>query len=147
MSFYGIHYLENRGNISDMIKYIIIFAVLIFFVFVFIRYLRSRIQSKYRDLSLILFLSLLFLIGMQYSEYRQAEAQDESFSQMAGFLHSVADQRGVSVDKVYVNSLTLTDEALFLIDEQYYVLHLSNDRNSFRLEPTYLTNTNTTIEE
>ncbi|KAF1305335.1 DUF3290 domain-containing protein [Enterococcus saccharolyticus] len=147
MSFYGIHYLENRGNISDMIKYIVIFAVLIFFVFVFIRYLRSRIQSKYRDLSLILFLSLLFLIGMQYSEYRQAEAQDESFSQMAGFLHTVADQRGVSVDKVYVNSLTLTDEALFLIDDQYYVLHLSNDRNSFRLEPTYLTNTNTTIEE
>ncbi|MGX7196942.1 DUF3290 family protein [Enterococcus olivae] len=147
MNFYGISYLENRGTIHDIIKYVIIFVVLIFFVFVFVRYLRFRIQTKYRDLSLILFLSLLFLIGTQVSEYQQAEAQDESYSQMVGFLHMVADQLDVAVGQVYINNLSLTDETLFLIDEKYYVLHLSNDRNSFRLEPTYLVNTNVTIVE
>lgn len=147
MNFYGISYLENRGTIHDIIKYVIIFVVLIFFVFVFVRYLRFRIQTKYRDLSLILFLSLLFLIGTQVSEYQQAEAQDESYSQMVGFLHTVADQLDVAVGQVYINNLSLTDETLFLIDEKYYVLHLSNDRNSFRLEPTYLVNTNVTIVE
>ncbi len=147
MDFYGVSYLANRGSLNDVIKYLIIFAILIFFVFVFIRYLRSRIQTKYRDLSLILFLSLLFLIGTQYSEYQQAEAQDESSSQMVGFLHTVADQLKVPVEKIYVNSLSLSDETLLLIDKQYYVLHLSNDRNSFRIEPTYLTNTNVNVIE
>lgn len=147
MNFYGINYLENRGTIHDIIKYLIIFAVLLFFVFVFARYLRYRIQTKYRDLSLILFLSLLFLIGTQVSEYQQAEAQDESYSQMVGFLHTVADQINVPVENVYSNNLTLTDETLFLIEDDYYVLHLSNDRNSFRLEPTYVVNPNVTIVE
>ena len=92
-------------------------------------------------------MSLLFLIGTQYSEYQQAEAQDESSSQMVGFLHTVADQLKVPVEKIYVNSLSLSDETLLLIDKQYYVLHLSNDRNSFRIEPTYLTNTNVNVIE
>lgn len=145
INFYGLNYLENRGSINDVIKYVIIFGILIFFVFVFIRYLRSRIQTKYRDLSLILFLSLLFVLGTQYTEYQQAEAQDENSSQMVGFLQTVAEQLNVPVEKIYVNNLTLSDEILFLVDEKYYVLHLSNDRNSFRLEPTYLANTNVTI--
>lgn len=145
INFYGLNYLENRGSISDVIKYVIIFSILIFFVFVFIRYLRSRIQTKYRDLSLILFLSLLFVLGTQYTEYQQAEAQDENSSQMVGFLQTVAEQLNVPVEKIYVNNLTLSDETLFLVDEKYYVLHLSNDRNSFRLEPRYLANTNVTI--
>ncbi|HPI99592.1 MAG TPA: DUF3290 domain-containing protein [Enterococcus sp.] len=145
INFYGLNYLENRGSINDVIKYVIIFGILIFFVFVFIRYLRSRIQTKYRDLSLILFLSLLFVLGTQYTEYQQAEAQDENSSQMVGFLQTVAEQLNVPVEKIYVNNLTLSDETLFLVDEKYYVLHLSNDRNSFRLEPTYLANTNVTI--
>lgn len=51
INFYGLSYLESRGSINDVIKYVIIFAILIFFVFVFIRYLRSRIQTKYRDVS------------------------------------------------------------------------------------------------
>jgi hypothetical protein len=87
----------------------------------------------------------LFVLGTQYTEYQQEEAQDENSSQMAGFLHTVAEQLNVPVEKIYVNNLTLSDETLFLVDEKYYVLHLSNDRNSFRLEPTYLANTNVTI--
>lgn len=147
MNFYGINYLENRGTINDVIKYIIIFAILIFFIFVFVRYLRSRLQTKYRDLSLILFLSLLFFLGTQYTQYQQAEAQDESTSQMAGFLQTVADQLSVPVEKIYTNSLSISDEILFLVDEEYYVLRLSNDRNSFRLEQTYLVNSHINIVE
>lgn len=63
MNFYGINYLENRGTINDVIKYIIIFAILIFFIFVFVRYLRSRLQTKYRDLSLIFIFEFIIFLG------------------------------------------------------------------------------------
>lgn len=66
---------------------------------------------------------------------------------MAGFLQTVADQLSVPVEKSYTNSLSISDEILFLVDEEYYVLRLSNDRNSFRLEQTYLVNSHINIVE
>ncbi|WP_265456545.1 DUF3290 domain-containing protein [Enterococcus sp. HY326] len=144
MTFYGIHYLESQGNLSNLVKYGIIFAVLIFFLIVFIRYLKSRINTKYRDLSLILFLCLFFVAGTQYNQYVQTETQTANTSQMVSFIKSVAEQLGKEEDSVYVNSTNLQDQLVLAIDDNYYVVELSTDRNSFRIEPTYLTNTEVT---
>ena len=60
MTFYGIHYLEAQSNITDYLKYFMIFGSLIVLVIFFSLYLRHRIQTKYRDLSIIFLLLLLF---------------------------------------------------------------------------------------
>lgn len=46
MNFYGVNYLENRGTINDVIKYIIIFAILIIFIFfLFVTYALAYKQN------------------------------------------------------------------------------------------------------
>lgn len=141
MDFYGINYLESQGNLNTLVKYGFIFAVLIFFLFVFIRYLRSRINSKYRDLSLILFLCLLFVGGTQYDQYVQTETQSANTTQMVNFIKTAAQQLNHDETDLYVNSTNLQDQLILMMRDDFYLVELSTDRNSFRIEPTYLTNT------
>lgn len=64
MTFYGISYLQNNAGVNDYIKYGLIFAALLFLIFVFSAYLRHRLDTKYRDLTIIMLLLLLFLLGV-----------------------------------------------------------------------------------
>ncbi|NWC64551.1 DUF3290 family protein, partial [Cedecea sp. P7760] len=64
MRFYGIDYLQTQSNINDYLKYIIIFSALFILIVFFSLYMRHRLQTKYRDLTIIVFLFLLFISGV-----------------------------------------------------------------------------------
>ena len=65
MNFYGIAYLQAQSNLNDYLKYIVIFSTLFITIVVFSLYMRHRLQTKYRDLTIIAFLFLLFISGVQ----------------------------------------------------------------------------------
>ena len=73
MRFYGIDYLQMQSNINDYLKYIIIFSTLFILIVVFSLYMRHRLQTKYRDLTIIAFLFLLFISGVQYADYTDSQ--------------------------------------------------------------------------
>lgn len=56
MKFYSIDYLQMQSNINDYLKYIVIFSTLFILIVVFSLYMRHRLQTKYRDLTIIVFL-------------------------------------------------------------------------------------------
>lgn len=53
MSFFSYFYLENRMYFQDYLKYIAIFVALAALLLVTTLYLRHRLETKYRDLSII----------------------------------------------------------------------------------------------
>lgn len=55
MNFYGINYLQTQSNINDYLKYVIIFSTLFVLIVVFSLYMRHRLQTRYRDLTIIAF--------------------------------------------------------------------------------------------
>lgn len=59
MKFYDIEFLKSQAGLSDYLRYIFIFGSLVVLVIVFAIYIKHRIKTKYRDLSIIL---LLFII-------------------------------------------------------------------------------------
>lgn len=63
MTFYGLRYLQQQSNLIDYGKYFFIFASLFILIIVFSLYLRHCMQTKYRDLSIIALLFLLFVSG------------------------------------------------------------------------------------
>lgn len=140
MDFYGIGYLEAQSGINDFLKYIFIFSVLFVFVLVFSFYLRHQIQKKYRDLSLLVFLLLLFLSGVQYSEYKGSQNRHSESSQMVNFVEQVAAENQVQTSDIYVNATQLRDGVIVKINDEYYRTILSNERNTYMLERTYLLN-------
>ncbi|KRM78618.1 hypothetical protein FC84_GL000418 [Lapidilactobacillus dextrinicus DSM 20335] len=147
MTFYGIHYLEAQSNITDYLKYFMIFGSLIVLVIFFSLYLRHRIQTKYRDLSIIFLLLLLFALGVQYSDYRSNQAQHSQSSQMVNFVRNVAADKQINNKEVLVNATQLADGVIVKIKDDYYKVNLSQDQSSYTLNRAHLMNDQITVNK
>lgn len=145
MNFYGIEYLESQANFNDYIKYAVIFGSLFILVIVFVRYLKHRIQTKYRDLSIIFLLVLVFALGVQYSDYQSNQAKQSQSSQMVAFVKSVAKERSVAQEEIFVNGTQLADGVILKIGDEYYRVNLAFDQGSYTLERAYLLNKEITV--
>lgn len=145
MNFYGIEYLESQANFNDYIKYAVIFGSLFILVIVFVRYLKHRIQTKYRDLSIIFLLVLVFALGVQYSDYQSNQAKQSQSSQMVAFVKSVAKERSVAQEEIFVNGTQLADGVILKIGDEYYRVNLAFDQGSYTLERAHLLNKEMTV--
>lgn len=142
MTFYGIDYLERQSNINDYLKYLIIFGSLLILIFVFSLYMRHRIQTKYRDLSIIFFLILMFALGVQYSDYQTNLTKHSQSSQMVNFVKSLAKQESVDTTDIFVNGTQFSDGIIIKIDKKFFKVTLSNDQSSYTLTESYLIDKN-----
>ena len=142
MNFYGINFLENQSNINDYLKYFLIFGSLVLLILVFSLYLRHRINTKYRDLSIIFSLTLLFALGVQYSDYQMNQTKHSQSSQMVNFVKGLAKQENIDANELYASATQFSDGIIVKINEKFYKVSLSNDQNSYTLTETYLINDN-----
>ena len=139
MKFYGISYLQAQSGLNDYLKYIFIFSLLFILVVVFSMYMRHRLQTKYRDLTIIALLFLLLTSGVQYTEYTNSQNSHSKSSQMVNFVNVLAENKGVSINDIYANSTQLSDGVIVKIDERYFVVNLSTDQRIFNLTQVWLT--------
>lgn len=140
MNFYGIDFLENQSNINDYLKYFLIFGSLVLLILVFSLHLRHRINTKYRDLSIIFFLTLMFALGVQYSDYQMNETKHSQSSQMVNFIKGLAKQENKNPAEIYANSTQFLDGIIIKMNDKFYKVSLSSDQNSFTLTEVYLIN-------
>lgn len=142
MSFYTYLFLENHIYFQDYLKHIITFASLIALLGVSIYYLRHRLETKYRDLSIILLLLVIFLIGLQYSNYERSQAYTTDTSRMVTFLESVVSNQNIQKQDIVVNRQTLMNGMIVGIKGQYYEVHFNHDFSAYTLSPINLVNPN-----
>lgn len=147
MNFYGINYLESQSDINDYLRYFLIFGSLFLLVIVFILYLRHRIKTKYRDLSIIFLLLLIFASGVQYSDYQSNQAKHTQSSQMVNLIQNLAKEKKIDESDIFVNSTQLVDGIMIKIKKNYFRVNLSSDQSSFTLEKAYLINQNIVLNK
>ncbi|SQC34593.1 DUF3290 domain-containing protein [Kluyvera cryocrescens] len=140
MRFYGIAYLQMQSNINDYLKYIIIFSALFILIVVFSLYMRHRLQTKYRDLTIIVFLFLLFISGVQYADYTDSQNIHSQSSQMVNFVRLLSHEKNVSVDSIFSSSVQLSDGIIVKINDVYYRVNLSPDQKTYSLVEVALVN-------
>ncbi|MEN4522769.1 DUF3290 domain-containing protein [Pantoea agglomerans] len=145
MSFYGIDYLQTQSNINDYLKYIIIFSTLSILIVVFSLYMRHRLRTKYRDLTIIAFLFLLFISGVQYSDYTNSQNIHSQSSQMVSFVKLLSKEKNVSVNSIFSSSVQLSDGVIVKINDYYYRVNLSADQTTYSLVEVWLVNTQAVI--
>ena len=140
MRFYGIAYLQMQSNINDYLKYIIIFGALFILIVVFSLYMRHRLQTKYRDLTIIVFLFLLFISGVQYADYTDSQNIHSQSSQMVNFVRLLSHEKNVSMDSIFSSSVQLSDGIIVKINDVYYRVNLSPDQKTYSLVEVSLVN-------
>lgn len=140
MKFYGIDYLQTQSNINDYLKYIIIFSALFILIVFFSLYMRHRLQTKYRDLTIIVFLFLLFISGVQYADYTDSQNIHSQSSQMVSFVKLLSKEKEVGMDSIFSNSVQLSDGIIVKINDLYYRVNLSPDQKTYSLVEVSLVN-------
>lgn len=133
MRFYGIDYLQMQSNINDYLKYIVIFSALFILIVVFSLYMRHRLQTKYRDLTIIAFLFLLFISGVQYADYTDSQNIHSQSSQMVNFIRLLSQKKGVNINSIFSSSIQLSDGIIVKINDFYYRVNLSLDQKTYSL--------------
>ena len=145
MSFFSFAFLENSMSFEGYFKYITIFVSLGALLVVTSLYLRHRLQTKYRDLSIIFLLLIIFLLGVQYKQYEQNEVYAADISSVVTFLNSVKDSQNLQKEDISTNSRTLMNGMILNIRDQYFEVHFNNDFSAYTLSPINLVNPNVTV--
>ena len=108
-------------------------------------YLRNRLETKYRDLSIIFLLLIILLLGVQYHQYQQNEVYVADTSRVVTFLNSVKDSQNLQKEDIRTNSRTLANGMILNIRDQYFEVHFNNDFTAYSLSPINLVNPNVTV--
>ena len=138
-------FLENAMSFEGYFKYIAILSSLGALLVVTSLYLRHRLQTKYRDLSIIFLLLIIFLLGVQYKQYEQNEVYAADISSVVTFLNSVKDSQNLQKEDIRTNSRTLMNGMILNIRDQYFEVHFNNDFSAYTLSPINLVNPNVTV--
>lgn len=142
MSFFTYFYLENRMYFQDYLKYIAIFISLGALFIVITLYLRHRLETKYRDLSIIFLLLIILLVGIQYNQYEQNQVYANDTSRIVTFLNSVKDAQNLQSEDLRVNSQKLTNGMILNIQNKFYEVHFNQDFTAYSLAEINLVNPN-----
>ena len=145
MSFFSFAFLENAISFQGYLKYIAIFASLGALLVVTSLYLRNRLETKYRDLSIIFLLLIILLLGVQYHQYQQNEVYVADTSRVVTFLNSVKDSQNLQKEDIRTNSRTLANGMILNIRDQYFEVHFNNDFTAYSLSPINLVSPNVTV--
>ncbi|MDG6895133.1 DUF3290 domain-containing protein [Volucribacter amazonae] len=140
MNFYTYLYLQSQTSFQGYIKYLIIFIALMIMLVANFLYLRHRMETKYRDLSIIFLLIVIFLLGVQYNYYSSNLSAAANSSRMITFLDSVIYTQQLEHKDILVNSRTPSNGMILSIKENYYEVHFNNDFSAYSLAPINLVN-------
>lgn len=132
-------------HFQGYLKYVVIFIALCALLFVTVLYLRHQLETKYRDLSIIFLLLIIFLFGVQYSQYEQNQVYANDTSRMVTFLTSVKESQQVAAEEIRVNSRSLSNGMILNIRDKYYEVHFNNDFTAYNLLPIHLVNPNINV--
>lgn len=147
MQFYDIHYITQHQSLTSVIRSISIILLLIIVMTTSIFYLRNRIRTRWRDISIGFVLLTLILLGIQFQDYFQS-SQDFSQSQtLVKLIESVAVDHDLKPDEVVVNATSLADGIIVRFKKEDYRVHLNEDNNTYTLERTHIIDHNVYINK
>lgn len=148
MQFYTYSFVEGQSHIDHMLQYVLIALVLIAWLIVGGKYMCNRFQTKYRDLSVILFLTGVFLLGANWQEYSQARQSTEDMSRMTAFLGNFAYNMDVPKESLLVNSLRLKNSMIVKTgDRDYFSVDFTDNQTAYKVTRIYMIDVNIKVND
>lgn len=146
MTFYTYDYLVNQSNDTVWLRYGLLFGLLFILMVVFSLYLRHRLTSKYRDLSLIILLVILLISGIQFSEYQKTQTEHSDSTQTERVLQDIAKENKVSLTELALNETQLNNGSYIKIKDEIYLVEYTNNQDAYQLTRIYLFDQKITIK-
>lgn len=140
MIFYNLEYITQHQSFNLVVRSVILILLLGIVILTSIYYMRNRIKTRLRDISIGIVVLMFILLGIQVEDYMQNNKEFSQSQVLVKFIESVATDNDISSDDVLVNSTTLKDGIIVRYNEEDYTVHLNDDNNSYILERTHVIN-------
>lgn len=138
MNFYTYAYIVQQGQFNALLQYGISFILLVALLGVSILFMRHRLNSRYRDLTILLSLLIVFILGIRWSEYDSSMRNSEESSRMASFIVSVSERLGTNKEDVKVNSTHLDDDVIVSAGNRFYRAHFIKGYGAYSLRQVHV---------
>ena len=142
MEFYTYAYVVQRGEFTSLLQYIMTSILLVALLIVGVKIMYNRFDTKFRDLGIIIVLGLVFLLGLQVNDYTRDINSAEESSYMVQFLNNLSERADVPKDKIRVNTLRVQDRMIVNIEEAYFEVNFTMNKDGYSLRPVEMINSN-----
>ena len=145
MEFYTYAYVVQRGEFTSLLQYIMTSILLVALLVVGVKVMYNRFDTKFRDLGIIIVLGIVFLLGLQVNDYTRDINSAEESSYMVQFLNNLSERADVPKDKIRVNTLRVQDRMIVSIEEAYFEVTFTMNKDGYSLRPVEMINSNPKI--
>ena len=145
MEFYTYAYVVQRGEFTSLLQYIMTSILLVALLVVGVKVMYNRFDTKFRDLGIIIVLGLVFLLGLQVNDYTRDINSAEESNYMVQFLNNLSERADVPKDKIRVNTLRVQDRMIVSIEEAYFEVTFTMNKDGYSLRPVEMINSNPKI--
>jgi len=145
MNFYTLEYLVKTQSADLILRSAIIIILLAIVILTSFKFMKDRMKTRLRDISIGIVVLTFILLGIQVERYTQNNRDFSQSHVLLKFIESVATDNNISPYNVMVNSTTLKDGIIVRYNNEDYTVHLNNDNNSYTLERTHVINHNVYI--
>ena len=138
MKFYSYDYVLSQISLQNgmMIGFgIVLLAITGFFAF---KAYRDKKGTKFRELVMILALTLVAMLLVTISKYQTNQASNNQFQTSLHFIEVVSKDLGVDKSEVYVNTSAATDGALIKVGSNFYRAMNGSQPDRYLLEKVEL---------
>ena len=145
MNFYTLEYLVKTQSADLILRSAIIIILLAIVILTSFKFMKDRMKTRLRDISIGIVVLTFILLGIQVEHYTQNNRDFSQSHVLLKFIESVATDNNISPYNVMVNSMTLKDGIIVRYNDEDYTVHLNNENNSYTLERTHVINHNVYI--
>ena len=141
MKFYSYDYVLSQISQQNGIMIglgILLLAITGFFAF---KAYRDKKGTKFRELVMILALTLVAMLLVTISKYQTNQASNNQFQTSLHFIEVVSQDLGVDKSEVYVNTSATTDGALVKVGSNFYRAMNGSQPDKYLLEKLELNRT------
>ena len=134
MKFYSYDYVLSQIGQQNgiMIGFgIVLLAITGFFAF---KAYRDKKGTKFRELVMILALTLVAMLLVTISKYQTNQASNNQFQTSLHFIEVISKDLGVDKSEVYVNTSAATDGALIKVGSNFYRAMNGSQPDKYLLE-------------
>lgn len=146
MNFYTLDYITKTQSTGLIVRSAIIIILLAIVILTSFKFMKDRMKTRLRDISIGIVVLTFILLGIQMEHYTQNNRDFSQSHVLLKFIESVATDYNVSPYNVLVNSTTLKDGIIVRYNDEDYTVHLNADNNSYTLERTHIINHNVYVD-
>ena len=134
MKFYSYDYVLSQISQQNGMMIglgIVLLAITGFFAF---KAYRDKKGTKFRELVMILALTLVAMLLVTISKYQTNQASNNQFQTSLHFIEVISKDLGVDRSEVYVNTSATTDGALIKVGSNFYRAMNGSQPDKYLLE-------------